>query len=378
MAQATRGSKRTRQEQVVETEHEAPVLAEPAQENAVVQEEEVPEAGIVQLDRLCAAESNGGAGLSKKDLTLLREAGIHCVDTAAFLPLRKIKEINGIGETKANRIKNAAMQMVPMNMMSAAEFMKVRESMVTLTTGSGQLDALLRGGVETGGITEIFGEFRSGKTQLCHTLCVTVQLPIDRGGADRKALYIDTEGTFRPERLQSIAERYGMDPEAVLNNVTYARAYNCEHQDKLLIEAASFFVENQYGLLIIDSATALFRTDYVGRSELAERQQALNQYLRKLQRLADEHGCAVVITNQVMAKPDGGAAAYMGPQIAPIGGHIIAHASQTRLMLKKAKGDNRICKVFDSPKLPEAEATFAICEGGVKDPEDEAPKRQRH
>jgi len=246
--------------------------------------------------------------------------------------------------------------------------LRMRENMVQLTTGSLQLDKLLGGhGIETGQITEIFGEFRCGKTQLCHTLCVTCQLPIEQGGAESKALYIDTEGTFRPERLQAIAARYSLNAEDVLENVTYARAYNAEHQDRLLVEASAVFCDSRYALLIVDSATGLFRTDYTGRGELAERQQALNQFLRKLQRIADEHGVAVVITNQVMSSPEGGAAAFMGPQVKPIGGHIIGHASQTRLFFRKGKGDTRICKIYDSPHLPEGEAMFAIGVGGIVD-----------
>merc|ERR1712060_1041212 len=212
---------------------------------------------------------------------------------------------------------------------------------------------LLNGGVETGQITEIYGEFRCGKTQLCHTLCVACQLPLERGGGESKALYIDTEGTFRPERLQAIAERYELNVEDVLQNVTYARAYNAEHQEKLLTEAAGVFCESRYALLIVDSATGLFRTDYQGRNELAERQQALNRFMRKLQCIADEHGVAVVITNQVK----------------PVGGHIIGHASQTRLSLRKGKGETRICKIYDSPSLPEGEASFGISEGGIVDAE---------
>merc|ERR1719253_1238092 len=282
--------------------------------------------------------------------------------------MRKLLDVQGIGEAKAKRIMAAAKQLVPMRMVSAAEMLQMRNNMIQLSTGSAQLDALLDGGVETGQITEIFGEFRCGKTQLCHTLCVTCQLPIDQGGAESKALYVDTEGTFRPERLVSIAERYGLNPEDVLENVTYARAYNAEHQEKLLLEAAAVFCDSRYALLIVDSATGLFRTDYTGRGELADRQQALNRYLRKLQRIADEHGVAVVITNQVMADPSP-APSFMGPQVKPIGGHIIGHASQTRLYFREGKGETRICKIYDSPSLPEGEAVFAIAEGGIVDAE---------
>merc|ERR1719321_1964002 len=279
-------------------------------------------------------------------------------------------DVKGIGEQKANKIMAAAKALVPMRMVSAAEMLEMRKNMVKLITGSAQLNALLGGGVETGQITEIFGEFRCGKTQLCHTLCVACQLPTEQGGAESKALYVDTEGTFRPERLVSIAERYGLNSEDVLENVTYARAYNAEHQEKLLLEAAAVFCDSRYALLIVDSATGLFRTDYTGRGELADRQQALNRYLRKLQGLADEHGVAVVITNQVMASPDQQANPYMGPQVKPIGGHIIGHASQTRLFFRKGKGENRICKIYDSPSLPEGEAMFAIGAGGITNAED--------
>merc|ERR1719281_1579065 len=156
-----------------------------------------------------------------------------------------------------------------------------------------------------------------------------------------------------------------MNSDDVLENVTYARAYSAEHQDQLLTEASAVFCESRYALLVVDSATGLFRTDYTGRSELADRQQALNRFMRKLQRIADEHGVAVVITNQVMSNPEGGVPSFMGPQVRPVGGHIIGHASQTRLMLRKGKGENRICKIYDSPSLPEGEAQFAIGPGIV-------------
>eukprot|EP00931_Biecheleriopsis_adriatica_P007324 TRINITY_DN108621_c0_g1_i1.p1 TRINITY_DN108621_c0_g1~~TRINITY_DN108621_c0_g1_i1.p1 ORF type:complete len:380 (+),score=106.84 TRINITY_DN108621_c0_g1_i1:93-1232(+) len=377
MEQQARQSKRARRAAPEEegSSAEASSAAEPgAQQRQVVQAEEEDEVneepGITKLDKLCAPVEHKGAGLTKGDLNNLLEHGIHCVETIAFMPLRRLLEIKGIGDAKAKRIHEAAKHLVPMRMVSAAEMLQMRKNMVMITTGSSKLDALLGGGVETGMITEIFGEFRCGKTQLCHTLCVACQLAIDQGGSESKALYIDTEGTFRPERLVAIAKRYGLNEEDVLENVTYARAYNAEHQEKLLIEAAGVFCESRYALLVVDSATGLFRTDYSGRGELADRQQALNKFLRKLQRIADEHGVAVVITNQVMASPDSGPAAYMGPQVKPIGGHIIGHASQTRLHFRKGKGETRVCKIYDSPSLPEGEAMFAISEGGVVDAPD--------
>jgi DNA repair protein RAD51 len=250
----------------------------------------------------------------------------------------------------------------------AAEYDKQRDSVVYLSTGSKELDKLLQGGIETGSITEFFGEFRTGKTQLCHTLCVTCQMGIEHGGGEGKALYIDTEGTFRPKRLRSIAERFGLNPDDVLENIVCARAYSSDHQNALLEQACAMLTESRFALVVVDSATALYRTDYSGRGELAARQMSLALFLRKLSRIADEFGVAVVVTNQVVAQVDG--ALSFGPTTKPIGGNIMAHASTIRLQFRKGRGENRICKVYDSPTLPEAEATFAITERGVEDGTD--------
>ena len=201
------------------------------------------------------------------------------------------------------RRKELVKTMVPMDFKSAADALEDRKTLVTLTTGAVELDKLLEGGIETGSITEVFGEFRTGKTQLCHTLCVTCQMAVTEGGAEGKAIYIDTEGTFRPARLQAIADRFGLDPNVALENVAYARAHNSEHQLELLKLAAAIMSQDRYALLVVDSATALFRTDYTGRGELSERQMQMAQFLRQLTRLAEEFGVAVFITNQVVANP---------------------------------------------------------------------------
>ena len=204
----------------------------------------------------------------------------------------------------------------------------MREDIIHISTGCKELDAILGGGMETGSLTELYGEFRTGKTQLCHTLCVICQLPVEQGGGEGKALYIDTEGTFRPERLTQISQRFGLDPNDVMDNVAYARAYNSEHQMQLLVQAAALMAESRFALVVVDSATALFRTDYTGRGELSTRQQNLAQFLRGLQKLADEFGVAVVVTNQVVANPDTGV--FAKDPLKPIGGNIMAHASTTR------------------------------------------------
>jgi len=313
----------------------------------------------------------GMAGLTKRDIQLFTDGGYHTVESIAYTPKKMLEQIKGISEQKATKILTEATKLVPMGFTTATEMHARRSDLISITTGSKQLDTLLAGGIETGSITEVFGEFRTGKSQLCHTLAVTCQLPFDMGGGEGKCLYIDTEGTFRPVRLLSVANRFGLVGEEVLDNVAYARAYNSEHQLQLLQQAAQMMTETRFSLLIVDSATSLYRTDFMGRGELSNRQTHLAKFMRTLQRLADEFGIAVVITNQVVAQVDGGPSAMFNPDPKkPIGGNIIAHASTTRLSFKKARGENRICKIYDSPCLPESDCQFAITEEGINDPKD--------
>lgn len=308
-------------------------------------------------------------GISATDVKKLEEKGYYTVESVAFASKKALLEIKGISEAKADKILTEASKLVPMGFTTATEFHQKRADLVQLTTGSKELDKLLGGGIETGSITEIFGEFRTGKTQLCHTLAVTCQLPLEMGGGEGKCLYIDTEGTFRPERLLAVADKFGLNGADVLDNVAYARAYNSDHQTQLLIQAAAMMAESRYALCIVDSAMALYRTDYAGRGELSARQIHLARFLRMLLRLADEFGVAVVITNQVVAQVDGAAMFAADPK-KPIGGNIMAHASTTRLYLRKGRGETRICKIYDSPCLPEAEAMFGIYADGIGDAKD--------
>lgn len=305
------------------------------------------------------------AGINATDINKLKEAGMHTVDAVAMATKKQLIAIKGISEVKADKMLKAAREMVNVGFTTAADVFESRKDLITLSSGSTAIDELLKGGFETGSITELFGEFRTGKTQLCHQLCVTCQLPVDRGGGEGKALFIDTEGTFRPQRLVAIAARYGLDGDSVLDNVAFARAYNSEHQMQLLVQASAMMAESRYALVVVDSATALFRTDYSGRGELAARQQELAKFLRALTRMADEFGVAVVITNQMTANPDSGM--FAKDPLQPIGGNIMAHASCTRLRLRKGRGENRVMKVVDSPILPEAEAIYSITEQGIQD-----------
>jgi len=342
-----------------EKEKQKEVVVEQEEEEVVAEEEEDTTAyhPISKLE---------GNGITNADIKKLQDAGFHTVESVAYATKKTLAAIKNISEAKADKLVTEAIKLVPMGFTTAQEIHRQRSEIILITTGSKELDKLLDGGIETGSITEIFGEFRTGKTQICHTLAVTAQLALSQNGGEGKTLYIDTEGTFRPERLLAIAERFGLNGDDVLDNVAYARAHNSDHQLGLLIEASAMMAESRFALLIVDSATALYRTDFSGRGELSARQMHLARFLRQLQGLADEYGIAVVITNQVVSQVDGSAMFQSDPK-KPIGGNIIAHASTTRLSLRKGRGETRICKIYDSPSLPEAEATFAINGDGIGD-----------
>ncbi|XP_031699460.1 meiotic recombination protein DMC1/LIM15 homolog isoform X2 [Anarrhichthys ocellatus] len=302
-------------------------------------------------------------GINVADIKKMKLVGICTVKGIQMTTKKALCNIKGLSEAKVEKIKEAAGKML-----TAFEYSAKRKQVFHVTTGSQEFDKLLGGGVESMAITEAFGEFRTGKTQLSHTFCVTAQLPGEDGYPGGKVIFIDTENTFRPDRLKDIADRFNVDHGAVLDNVLYARAYTSEHQMELLDFVAAKFHEEGgvFKLLIIDSIMALFRVDFSGRGELAERQQKLAQMLSRLQKISEEYNVAVFITNQMTADPGAGMTFQADPK-KPIGGHILAHASTTRISLRKGRAEMRIAKIFDSPDMPENEATFAICAGGVGD-----------
>lgn len=331
------------------------------------QDDAQAQAPVVSFKKIEELESYG---VAKVDINKLKTAGYHTIEAVAHATMRKLSEVKGISEQRAQKLKDTikANNLVCMGFTSATTRLEMSKDVIFISTGSNQLDALLAGGIETGSITELFGEFRTGKTQMCHTLCVSCQRPLDQGGAEGRAIYVDTEGTFRAQKLVAIAQRFGMNPDEVLDNVICARAHNSEQQMELLSDAAALMSESRYAIIVVDSATALYRTDFMGRGELSERQMQLGQFLRQLTRLAEEFGVAVVITNQVVANPDG--MSFAKDAVKPIGGNIIAHASHTRLKFKKGRGENRVCSIYDSPTLPESECAFSLGDGGIEDAKD--------
>ncbi|MEE9593073.1 MAG: DNA repair and recombination protein RadA [Thermoplasmata archaeon] len=294
----------------------------------------------------------------------LKEAGYNDLMALAVASPQSLADVAEIGNTVAQKIVQAAREAVDIGGFETGDILLERRKFVNkVTTSSKGLDSLLGGGVETQAITEVFGAYGSGKTQLGHQLAVNATLPEDQGGLDGETVWIDTESTFRPERIVQMSVDKDLDPEAVLQKIHVARAFNSHHQ-MLLVDKANDLVQTEpIRLFVVDSMTSHFRAEYVGRGVLAERQQLLNRHIHDLMRFGDINNAAIFVTNQVMAKPD----AFFGDPTRPIGGHVVAHASTFRIYLRRSKGERRIARLIDSPSLPEAEAIFTITEPGIRD-----------
>lgn len=297
----------------------------------------------------------------------LRELGYHTVESLAMATSRELEPV-GVSEKKAFQIIDAARSAIGINFVRADELYKMRKSVLRLSTGSKALDRIVNGGLETQTITEFYGEYGSGKSQFAHQLCVNVQLPPEQGGLSGGALYVDTENTFRLERIVQMSKHVGLDPEQVVKNIIYAEAFTSDHQMFLLENADEIIKANNIKLLIVDSLTAHFRSEYIGREMLASRQQKLNKHMHKLISLARAFNAVAVVTNQVMAKPD----QFFGDATHPIGGHIVGHTSHTRIYLRRAShGPIRIARLVSSPYLPEGEEILKVTENGIEDVSEE-------
>jgi DNA repair protein RadA len=298
----------------------------------------------------------------------LKEAGIVSVmDLAVTSADQLAVDINSSKDSAAAFIMAAQKLLRESNVLekefvTADLVLEKRKAMLRCSTGSKSLDELLLGGIETQAVTEFYGEFGSGKSQICHTLCAIAKQPINEGGLDGGVIYIDTEGTFRPERLNQIARARGFDPMLVLKNVAICKVYNSSHLELIIKDLGRYINEFNAKLVIIDSIISLHRAEFAGRGTLADRQQRLNSILHKLIRLAEIFNIVIVITNQVQSSPD----TFFGDPTKAAGGNVIGHTSTYRIYLRKS-GENRIAKMIDSPYHPYSDIRFTVNEKGVDD-----------
>jgi DNA repair protein RadA len=294
----------------------------------------------------------------------LREAGFDDLLAIAVMSPNELAEQAELGEAVSAKIIQGAKKLANIGgFISGNALLERRREVQKLTSGTAALDELLGGGFETQAIVEVYGEFGSGKTQIGHQLCVNTMLPLEKGGFDGEVFYIDTEDTFRPERIAQMCEGVGLDPMMVLDRIHVARAYNSAHQMLLVDEIKKLSKNIDVKLIIVDSLTSHFRSEYLGRGMLARRQQLLNRHMKELKQLSDVHNALILVTNQVMSKPD----SMWGDPTRAIGGHIVGHASTFRLYLRKSKGGRRIARLVDSPNLPEGEAVFTVTAEGLSD-----------
>jgi DNA repair protein RadA len=302
-------------------------------------------------------------GIGPTTADKLKEAGYDSIEKIAAASPYALTEISGMSADSAKKATEAAKQATTLSYSSGTEVYDKRKALGRIKTNAKGLDELLGGGVETQALTEAYGKFASGKSQLGFQLSVNVQLPASAGGLEGKVLFLDTEGTFRPERIEQLAKEQGLDPKAVLENIYVVRATTTEQQILAIERADKLIRDNNIKLIVVDSMMSLFRAEFVGRGALNERQGKLNMHIHKLINLAETYKLAVYITNQVMDNPG----ILFGDPTTPVGGNIIAHAATTRLYMRKSKEDKRIVRLVDSPNMPEGETVIRITTNGIKD-----------
>jgi len=344
-----------------------------------------------------AADLEDLPGVGPATAEKLKENGFDSYQGIAVASPSELSNTADIGESSASDIINAARDAADIGgFETGATVLERREQIGKLSWGVDEVDELLGGGVETQSITEVYGEFGAGKSQVTHQLAVNVQMPAEHGGLEGSAIFIDSEDTFRPERIEQMVE--GQEDEAledmmklhgivgedepadatddalmadlvesVLDKIHVAKAFNSNHQILLAekaqeIASASQDEEFPVRLLAVDSLTAHFRAEYVGRGQLADRQQKLNKHLHDLMRVGDLNNTAVLVTNQVASNPD----SFFGDPTQPIGGNILGHTSTFRIYLRKSKGNKRIVKLVDAPNLPDGEGVMRVEGAGLK------------
>jgi DNA repair protein RadA len=325
-----------------------------SKDELIIEEEPKGEFGIADLP-----------GVGPATVEKLEDAGYDTLLSIAVASLKQLGDASGVSDSVARKLIQVARDKLNMGFESGLDLLEKRKSVIKLTTGSNGFNELIGGGMESGSITECYGAYGSGKTALAHQLAVSAQLPLKEGGADGVVVWIDTEGTFRPERIKQIAEVNNLDYKALLGKIQVVRAFNSDHQ-MILAEKVEDLINNEkipVKLVIVDSLMSHFRSEFVGRGTLADRQQKLNKHMHVLLKLAHTYNITVYVTNQVMSKPD----TFFGDPTEAIGGHIVAHASTTRLYLRRGKKGSRVAKLVDAPALKDGECMFYITDAGIRD-----------
>lgn len=321
------------------------------------------------MNELIELETGIIDGVTAPTIKKIRDAEITTLQALSRQSTKDLSEKAGIGEDTAKRAITRAREMIDQGYITAKQLVELRSSRTRLHTGSYALDDLIGGGIESQTTTELIGDYATGKTQLSHQLAVNAQLSIEKSGFNGNVVWIDTEDTFRPERIIQICENRGLDKEKLLNGIWHSTCYNTAHQRLLIEQLYSFCPERNIKLVIIDSVLGHLRGEYIGRGMLSARQDELKRMLLNLRKVALSTKTTIIYTNQVMDDPS---VIYGNPE-KPTGGHVMGHAASTRLHLRKGRRDQRIAKLIDSLSLPEGEAVFRITDMGIEDVEGYEP-----
>jgi DNA repair protein RadA len=304
------------------------------------------------------------SGLGPATLEKLESAGITTLMALAVTSPVEVSTVAGISEAVGRKLIQQARENLQLGFEKAKEYSKRRDKIKKIGTGCSNFDTMLDGGFESGAITEVFGQFGSGKTQLGHLLVVRALIEDKKN----KAIFLDTENTFRPDRITDFANANGLDPEEAMDRIYVSRAYNCDHQMLLVDEIEKMLQADQsYRVIVVDSLTSHFRAEFIGRGMLADRQQKLNKHMHQLLKLADLYNMVVLVTNQVQSNPG----TFYGDPTQPIGGHIVGHNSTFRIYLRPGKEASIHARLMDSPNLPNNDCNFWITKEGFV---DEKPK----
>lgn len=302
-------------------------------------------------------------GVTKGTIEKIKAAGVTTVEALGRQTKKKLSELAGIGADTAEGAIEKAVNYTSKGFITGDALALLRGQRTHLTTGSEEVNQLLGGGIESQTTTELSGTNGSGKTQMCHMLAITAQLPVAEGGLGGEVAWIDTEDTFRPERIMEICRERGLDGEEFVKRIHIGRALTSVHQAKLTHQLFELVPDNNIKLIIMDSMMGHLRSEYLGREMLSARQDALKGILQTLMQVALSTKTTVVYTNQMLANP----VLFGGNK--PTGGHVMGHAATMRLEVRKGRNENRVMKLTKSPYLPEGEAQFLITGAGVEDTE---------
>jgi len=311
---------------------------------------------IVKEVQLCDIPGVGPGTIDK-----LMGCGLVDVASVAVANVKYLSDTIGISASAARKLQSEANKLFNLDFMTVFEVEEKDSKKKCISLGASAFNDMMGGGIETQTITEFAGQYGAGKTQIAHVLatqCV-MQNPNDY------VVWIDTETTFKPSRIDDIAKANDMDPQKIKEKILVLRVNNSDIQMfAVLRKLPELIAKNmKVRLIIIDSITAQFRAEFAGRGTLADRQQKLNGHIRDLKNFADKYNTAIFVTNQVMSDP----ANMFGPPNKPIGGNIMGHGAHVRVFLRSGKAGTRVAKLYDSSHLPDGECQYEIVEGGIQD-----------